>query len=335
MIRLAELAAQLGLAVEGDGDLRLVGVASLEDAGDDDLVFVRSEQYAAKLLASGARAVVAPEGFDVGGRSALRSPDPARDFHRAARLLVPEPEPEPGVHPSAVVDPSAMVDPTASVGATCVVGRAARVGARSVLHPGVVLSDGVMVGEDCELGARCVVVAASILGDRVRLQPGVVIGGQGFGLTGAEGGGLARTHDLGRVRIGDEVEIGANSTVDRGTLGETRIGAGTKIDNLVQIAHNCVLGEDCIVTAQTGIGGSTHLGDRVVVMAQAGIAGHLELEDGSVVGPQAGLHKNVASGEHVIGTPQRSMRSWSREMAALSHLPELLRRVRRLERERE
>jgi len=333
--RLAELAAQLGLTLEGDAELRVGGVASLEDAGEDDLVFVRSEQFVPALLASRARAVVAPVGIDVGGRSALRSPDAGRDFYRAVRVLVPTPAPKPGVHPSAVVDPSADVHPTASIGPTCVVGPRVQVGARSVLYPGAVLYDGVRVGDDCELGARCVVAAASVLGDRVFLQPGVVVGGQGFGLTGDEEGGLVRAHDVGRVRIGDDVEIGANSTIDRGTLSDTVIGAGTKIDNHVQIAHNCVLGEHCIVVAQTGIGGSTHLGDRVVLMAQSGIAGHLVLGEGAFVGAQAGVHKDIAAGERVFGTPQRPNKDWAREMAALTHLPELLRRVRALEREDE
>ena len=334
-MRLRELAEKLGLGLEGDGEIEVTGVAAPETAGPEDLVFVRSAQYADLLDGTGARAVVAPAEVDVRELSALRSADPGRDFYRAARLLVPVPTPAPGVHPSAVVHADADVHPSASIGATCVVGAGARVGARSVLHPGVVLYDGAEIGEDCEIGARCVIAAASQLGHRVVLQPGVVIGGNGFGLTGDEGGGLVRTHDLGRVRIGDDVEIGANSTIDRGTLGDTRIGAGTKIDDQVMVAHNCVVGEHCILVSQSGVAGSTRLGDRVVLMAQAGVAGHLELGDGAFIGPQAGVHKNVGPGERVLGTPQRPIRDFSREMAALTHLPELLRRVRKLEREGE
>jgi UDP-3-O-[3-hydroxymyristoyl] glucosamine N-acyltransferase len=330
-VRLGDLASQLGLPLEGDPDLLVTGVASLDDASADDLVFVRTESFAAKLAASPARAVVAPVGLDVGARSALRSPDPSRDFYRAARILVPEPVVTPGVHPSAIVAPDAVIDPTAAIGAACVVGARAEVGARTVLHPGVVLYDSVRVGDDCVIHAHCVIAAASVLGDRVVLQPGVVIGGDGFGYVGQEGGGLAKVHDVGRVWIEDEVEIGANSTVDRGTLGDTRIGRGTKIDNLVQIGHNCTLGERCIVVAQAGVAGSTVLESGVVVLAQAGIAGHKRIGAGSFIGPQSGVHNDLPAGTRVLGTPQRFERAFHREMAALSRLPELLRRVRRLE----
>jgi UDP-3-O-[3-hydroxymyristoyl] glucosamine N-acyltransferase len=330
-VRLGDLASQLGLKLEGDPELEVSGVASLDAATADDLVFVRAASFAAKLAASPARAVVAPVGFDVGKRSALRSSDPSRDFYRAARILVPEPAVAPGIHPSAVVAPDAVIDPSAAIGAACVVGARVEVGPRSVLHPGVVLYDAVRVGADCVIHARCVIAAASVLGDRVVLQPGVVIGGDGFGYTGQEGGGVVRAHNVGRVWIGDDVEIGANSTVDRGTLGDTRIGRGTKIDNLVQIAHNCTLGEDCLVVAQVGVAGSTVLESGVVVLAQAGIAGHKRIGANALIGPQSGVHSDLAAGARVIGTPEREGRAFHREMAALSRLPELLRRVRRLE----
>ena len=331
-VRLGDLASQLGLKLEGDPEHEVAGVASLDDAGADDLVFVRAASFAAKLADSPARAVVAPEGLDVGARSALRSQDPSRDFYRAARILVPEPAIAPGVHPSAVVAPGAVIDPTAAIGAACVIGARAEVGARTVLHPGVVLYDAARVGADCVLHARCVIAAASVLGDRVVLQPGVVIGGDGFGYTGQEGGGLAKAHNVGRVWVGDDVEIGANTTVDRGTLGDTRIGRGTKIDNLVQIGHNCTIGEDCLIVAQAGVAGSTVLESNVVVLAQAGIVGHKRIGAGAFIGPQSGVHKDVPEGTRVMGSPQRFERTYHREMAALTRLPELVRRVRRLER---
>lgn len=333
-LRLGELAARLGLELDGDPALEVSGVASLEEAEPDQLSFLRSAAFAGRLAGSRANAVVAPAGIDVGARSALRSADPGRDFFRAARILVPEPEIAAGVHPSAVVGEGARVDPSAAVGPGCVVGRNAAVGARTVLHPGVVLYDGVTVGADCVIHARCVVAAASVLGDRVVLQPGVVIGGDGFGYVGDEGGGLAKVHHVGRVRIEDDVEIGANSTIDRGTLGDTRIGRGTKIDNLVQVAHNCQVGERCVIVAQAGIAGSTRLERGGVVLAQAGVAGHLHLGEGAFVGPQTGVHKDVPAGTRVLGSPQRAARTFHREMAALGRLPELLRRVRALERSR-
>ena len=333
-IRLGDLASQLGVPLEGDPDLEVTGVAALDAATADDLVFVRTASYAARLDASPARAVVAPVGLAVGARSALRSDDPSRDFYRAARLLVPESEVSPGIHPTAVVAPDAKVDPSASVGATCVVGPRAEIGPRTVLHPGAVLYDAVRVGADCVIHARCVIAAASVLGDRVVLQPGVVIGGDGFGYTGQEGGGLAKIHNVGRVWLEDDVEIGANSTVDRGTLGDTRIGRGTKIDNLVQIGHNCTIGEHCLIVAQAGIAGSTALESGVVLLAQAGIAGHKQIGANAFIGPQSGVHKDVPTGARVLGTPQRLERAFHREMAALARLPDLLRRVRALERKR-
>ena len=334
-VRLGDLATQLDLDLEGDPDVGVTGVASLEEASADELVFVRTEAFAAQLADSPARAVVAPPGLDVGKRSVLRSNDPSADFFRAARVLVPEPEVAAGVHSSATVAPDARVDATAAVGPGCSVGHGVEIGPRSVLHPGVVVYDGARIGADCVLHARCVVAAASVLGDRVQLQPGVVIGGDGFGYVGDGEGGLRKVHNVGRVWIEDDVEIGANSTVDRGTLGDTRIGRGTKIDNLVQIAHNCSLGAGSVVVAQAGIAGSTRLEPGVVVMAQAGVAGHITLESGAFVGPQAGVHKDVPAGTRVLGSPQRSERIFHREMAAVTRLPELLRRVRALERERE
>jgi UDP-3-O-[3-hydroxymyristoyl] glucosamine N-acyltransferase len=331
-IRLAELAEALGLPLEGDGGVALSGVAPLELAGPTELSFVRSPAFADKLVASRAGALVALPGIDVAGRPTLRSPDPSADFYRAARLLVPEATPPPGVHPSAVVADGARVDASASVGPACCIGAGAQVGARSVLHPGVVLYPGARVGSDCVLHAGVVVAAASQLGDRVICHPGVVIGSEGFGYVGAPGGGLQRAHHIGRVVVEDDVEIGANSTVDRGTLGDTRIGRGTKIDNLVQVGHNCQVGERVVVVAQAGIAGSTTLEDDCVILAQAGVAGHLRVGARALVGPQCGVHKDVAPGTRVLGSPQRENLRYHREVAALSHLPELLRRVRALER---
>jgi UDP-3-O-[3-hydroxymyristoyl] glucosamine N-acyltransferase len=331
-IPLEDLAKRLGLAVEGDGSVALLGVESLEEAGPGDLAFIRSPAFAEALAGSAAGAVVALPGIDVGGRPALRSEDPSADFYRAARILVPDPEPVAGVHPAAVVDPEAVVDPQASVGPGCTLGPGARVGPRSVLHPGVTLYDGVSVGADCVLHARVVVAAASHLGDRVVLHPGVVVGGEGFGYVGDGEGGLRRVHNVGRVVIEDDVEIGANSTVDRGTLGDTVIGRGTKIDNLVQVAHNCRIGRNVVIVGQAGMAGSAVLGDGAVVMAQAGIAGHLRIGEGAFIGPKSGVHKDVPDGGRILGAPQRPERTFHREMAALSYLPGLLKRVRVLER---
>jgi UDP-3-O-[3-hydroxymyristoyl] glucosamine N-acyltransferase len=331
-IRLGDLAQALGLRVDGDAEVEITGIAPLDLAGPSDLSFIRSPAFAERLADSRAGALVALHGIDVGGRPALRSEDPSRDFYRAARLVVPEPQPTPGIHPSAVIGEGARIDASASLGPGCCIGRGAEVGPRSVLHAGVVLYDAVRVGADCVLHARCVIAAASVLGDRVLCHPGVVIGGEGFGYVGAEGGGLERVHNVGRVVVEDDVEIGANSTIDRGTLGDTRIGRGTKIDNLVQIGHNCRIGERVVIVSQAGIAGSTRVGDECVILAQAGVAGHLSLGDGALVGPQCGVHKDVPPRTRVLGSPQREHLRFHREMAALKHLPELLRRMRAVER---
>ena len=331
--RLGALADELGLVLEGDSDFRVQGVASLEDAGPGDLSFVRSHVYAARAAGSGAGAFVAPADIELDHRPVLRSRDPGRDFFRAARRILPLSQPEPGMHPSAVVDPGARVHESAHVGPHCTLGQGVRVGARSVVHAGAVLYDGVEVGEDCVLHARCVLAARSVLGDRVVVGPGAVLGGAGFGYVGSEEGGLQKVYDLGRVTVGDDVEIGANTTVDRGTLGDTCIGRGTKIDNLVQVGHNCTIGEDVVILAQVGLAGSTQLQDGAVLLGQAGVAGQLTVGAGAVVGPQAGVHKDVPAGVPVMGTPHRSGKAFHRESAALSRLPELIRRVRALERQ--
>ena len=331
-IRLGDLAEALGLAVDGDADVEVAGVAPLEAAGPSELSFIRSPALLERLRTSRAGALVALHGLDVGGRPALRSADPSRDFYRAARLILPAAAPPPGIHPTAVIASDAVVDATASIGPGCSLGRGARVGPRSVLHAGVVLYADVRIGAECVLHARCVIAGASTLGDRVICHPGVVIGGEGFGYVGAQGGGLEPVHNIGRVVVEDDVEIGANSTIDRGTLGDTRIGRGTKIDNLVQIGHNCRIGERVVIVAQAGIAGSTTLGDDCVILAQAGVAGHLQLGARVLVGPQCGVHKDVPAGTRVLGSPQRAELRFHREMAALSRLPALLRRVRALER---
>jgi UDP-3-O-[3-hydroxymyristoyl] glucosamine N-acyltransferase len=330
-IPLSELASLLGLEVEGEPGVVLSGVAALDSARPGDLSFIRSASFLPQLAASGASALIALPGLDLGGRPALRSDDPSRDFYRAARLLV-SPEPAvPGVDATALVASDARIDPAATVGPHCVLGRGVVVGARSVLHAGVVLYDGARVGDDCVLHARCVVAAASELGDRVVLQPGVVIGGAGFGFVGGEDGGLRKAYDLGRVVVEDDVDIGANSTIDRGTLGETRIGRGTKIDNLVQIGHNCLIGENVTIVAQVGLAGGVRVESGAFLLGQAGVAGHVTIGAGALVGGQAGVTRSVAPDARVFGLPARDRRAWQKESVALKRLPELLKRVRALE----
>jgi UDP-3-O-[3-hydroxymyristoyl] glucosamine N-acyltransferase len=331
-LRLNELAAHLGREVEGDGDFEIEGVAGLEGAGPGDLSFARSERYADQLASSRAGAGIAPPGVAVGERPAIRSDDPGLDFSRAVRWILPEAPVCPGIHPTAVVAADARVDSLASVGAHCAIGAGASIGPRSVLFAGVCVYDRAAVGADCRIHSGCVLGEDTVVRDRVILHPGVVLGGDGFGYVGDGGGGLAKVPQVGRVVVEDDVEIGAGTTVDRGTLGDTHIGRGTKIDNLVQIGHNCTIGEQVVIVAQVGLAGSTTVERGAVIMGQAGAAGHLTIGEGAVVGPQSGLHKDVRAGARVLGTPQREERGFHRAMAALARLPELLRRVRAIER---
>jgi UDP-3-O-[3-hydroxymyristoyl] glucosamine N-acyltransferase len=330
---LAELAARLGgRAIEGDAGTRVAGVASLEAASERDLGFVRSASFAAQLVESRVAAVIAPPGVATHGKPTLRSPAPSLDFARAAALLAPRPRPAPGVHPRAFVDASARVDASASIGPLASVGAGARIGPRTIVHANVAIGDGVVVGADCELHAGAIVGAECLLGDRVILQPGCAIGGDGFGYEPGDGGALEKVPQLGNVVLEDDVEIGANSTIDRARLGTTRIGRGTKIDNLVQIAHNVEIGAHSVLAAQTGIAGSAKIGERVYFMGQSGSVGHVEIGAGSFIAARAAADADVPPGSRIFGFPPLAGRAWHRAHAWFARLPELARRVRALER---
>ena len=329
---LGELARELGgRTLEGDATFRIEGVAALDEGGPTDLGFVRSARFAEALVGARIGAVIAPPGIEVGARPAIRSASPDLDFARAAHLIAPPPQPTPGVHRNAVVSPDARVDKSASLGPGVVVGAGCSVGAQSLLHPGVILMDGATVGSESVLFPGVVVGPRSEIGDRVRLHPGVVIGADGFGLAFDEGGGHEKVPQLGNVVVEDDVEIGANSTVDRGRLGSTRIGHGTRIDNLVMVGHNCQVGPHCILVAMVGLAGSTVLEERVIMMGQSGASGHLRIGAGSFVAGRAGVLEDLPPGSRVWGMPAQHQRAWHRQMAALVRLPELLRRVRKLE----
>lgn len=330
-IPLATLAELLGCALEGEGPSSIHGFASLGEAREDELVFVRDARNLEALRATRARVAIVPADLDVGGRVALRSVRPAYDFSRLVQRFAPVPRPAAGISVGAHVDATAEVDPTASIGPGAVVGPRCSVGARTVVAANATLIADVRVGADCWIHPGAVLRDRTRVGDRVVLQPGVVLGGDGFGLVLDEAGRPVSMVQIGGVLIEDDVEIGANSTVDRATLDDTRIRRGAKIDNLVQIAHNCDIGEDAVIVAQTGLAGGTIVGAGAVLMAQVGSAGHLRIGAGAFVGARAGLHRDVPDGARVHGSPQMEERAWHRVTAALGRLPELRKRVRRLE----
>ena len=331
-MELRELAEALGgRSVDGDEKFQVDGVAALEDGGPAHLGFVRDDRIAATLGGRAIGALIAPEGVDVGGRPAIRSQNPSLDFARATALLHVTLRPPPGVHERAFVDPGAELDSTASVGPLASIGAGCRIGARSAIHANVAVGDDVVIGEDCVLHIGCAVREGTRIGDRVVLQPGSVIGGDGFGYEFDEKGEHAKVPQLGNVVLEDDVEVGANATIDRARLGTTRIGRGTKIDNLVMIAHNVEIGAHSVLISQVGIAGSAKIGERVFFMAQSGAGGHVNIGDGVFVGARGGVIEDLDAGSRVWGFPSLPERAWHRSQAIYARLPELLRRLRRLE----
>ena len=328
---LADLAAALGCPLEGDGSLRVTRVATLDQAGPGDLTFLANPKYHRALPATRATAVIAAPGVEGAPCAVIRSAEPYVTLARAAALLAPADEATPGVHPLASVDPSAEVDDSASVGPFAVVGPGARVGPRTRLHAHVVIGAGASVGPDCVLHARVSIRERCTLGARVVVQDGAVIGSDGYGFATAGDGSHVKIPQHGPVVIEDDVEIGANTTVDRPAVGETRIGAGTKIDNLVQIGHGVVLGRHVLLAAQVGIAGSTRVGDSVVLGGQVGVGGHLVLGDRARAAGQSGITNSLDAGEFVSGYPAIENREWRKASAVFRTLPEIRRRLRALE----
>jgi UDP-3-O-[3-hydroxymyristoyl] glucosamine N-acyltransferase len=326
---LGELARLVGGDLEGDPSLEIRGFASLESAGPGDLSFVAAARHLPAARLSGASALIAPPGLDLAGRPAIRVVQPYAVIAAVLRVFFPEPVVSPGVHPTAHVADSARVSPGATVGTFAVVGERSLVEDGAVLHPHVFVGPDCRVGEGSVLHPHVVLRERVALGRRVIVHPGSVLGADGFGYV-FDGQAHRKIPQVGRVVVEDDVEIGANVTVDRATLGETVIGRGTKIDNLVQIAHNTVVGADSIIVAQTGIAGSCRIGRGVVVGGQVGIADHVTVGDGARIGSQSGVHRDVPAGAGVVGTPALAADVGLRTLAAIGRLPDLLRDVRAL-----
>ena len=319
---LADLAGARLVPPAGGGpacDLR--GVAPLQSASRDEISFLDNRRYLGLLAATKAGAVIVAPAFAAGVPphvAALVTAQPYLAWARIAALFHPAPSIEPGVHATAIIEAGAEVHPSAQIGAFAVIGRGAAVGAGSRVDPHAVIGAGVRIGTQCRIGAH-VSVSHAVLGDRVTLYPGARIGQDGFGFAVSEAG-FVSVPQLGRVLIGDDVEIGANSTIDRGSAQDTVIGAGSRLDNLVQIAHNVRLGRCCIVVGQAGISGSTELEDFVTVAAQAGLIGHIRIGAKARIGAQAGVMSDVQAGADVIGSPAMAFREFFRNVATLRRL---------------
>jgi UDP-3-O-[3-hydroxymyristoyl] glucosamine N-acyltransferase len=314
-----EIADAVGAQLEGDASLVLEGVAAPEVAAPSDLIYVASAKYLPRAAASRAGCVVLPAGLTLAGRTVLRAENPKLVFARAAALLVDERAIAEGMHSTAVVSTQARLGAGVSVGAFTVIEVGVEIGAGTQIGAGCFIGRGVRIGQQCRLNPRVTLYAGARLGERVILHSGVVIGSDGFGyVRTAEGS--AKFPQVGGVEIADDVEIGANSCVDRGSLGTTRIGRGVKIDNLVQVGHNVEIGEHTIIAAQTGISGSCRIGKNVLIGGQVGIADGCTIEDGAVLGAQAGIPtgKTIRAGLTVWGTPARPLDKFKQQYGWLS-----------------
>jgi UDP-3-O-[3-hydroxymyristoyl] glucosamine N-acyltransferase len=331
-VKLREIAAQLECRLEGDGEIEIRRVNGIEQAQAGDLTFFVNPKYGAHLRATAASAVILGEKADAAPCAMLRTANPYLAFAKAVELLAPRPAVVPGVHPSAHVAASATIAPDASVGPFVSVGPGARIGARTIVYPHVTIGDEAVIGEDCVIHARVSVRERVTVGHRVVIQDGAVIGSDGFGFARRGDGTHHKIPQIGGVTVEDDVEIGANTTIDRPAVGETRIGAGSKIDNLVQIAHGVTIGKDALLAAQVGIAGSTIVEDRVTLAGQVGVAGHLTVGKGVIASAQTGIPNSVDAGSFVSGYPAIDNRDWLKSSAIFRRLPELKKAVTALQR---
>lgn len=318
----------------GNGAQELTGAAPLDTAGEADLSFLSGSRYLAHFVASRAGCVLVPPALaDQGGGPATRIvvEHPQQALQLVVARLYPPPKREAGVHPTAVIGPGTQLGADVAIGPRVVIGTGCRLGDRVTLGAGAVLEDGVELGDDTVVGPQVTICAGTVLGSRVMVKAGAVIGGAGFGyISGA--GGHRRIPHVGGCRIGDDVDVGANSCIDRGSLGDTVIGRGCKLDNLVHVAHNVRLGEDCLLMAGAMIAGSTRVGNRVVLAGQAGLIGHLEIGDDVRVAAQAGVISSLQAGEEVSGFPARPHPDFLRAVAAMYRLAPFARRLESLAR---
>jgi UDP-3-O-[3-hydroxymyristoyl] glucosamine N-acyltransferase len=329
-LRLREIAQRLECRLEGDGEVDIRRIAGIEDAEPGDLTFFVNPKYAAQLRATRATAVILADRADAPlpeGIAALRASHPYLAFARAAELFAPRPATPAGIHPLASVAATATVSPEASIGAFVSVADRARIGARTIVYPHVTIGEAASIGDDCVLHARASIRERVTIGHRVVVQDGAVIGSDGFGFAQGPDGAHHKIPQAGGVVIEDDVEIGANTTIDRPAVGDTRIGAGTKIDNLVQVAHGVKIGRGVLLAAQVGIAGSTKIDDQVTLAGQVGVAGHLTIGKGVVATAQSGIPNSVDAGSFISGYPAIPNRDWLKSSAVFRRLPELKKAV--------
>ena len=328
----ADVAQRVQGEVVGDGSVQITGIAAADNAGPGDLTFAEREAHFRTAEQGGATAILVSGAFTSADKVLIRVADPRVAVARLLPLFHPAPTFPPGVDPTARVAASAEIDAAAHVGPHCVIGENVRIGARSVLMGGNHLARGAQVGEDVQLFPHVTLYEGTVLGNRVRIHVGTVIGSDGYGYV-FDAGQHRKLLQVGNVVVHDDVEIGANAAIDRAAFGSTVIGAGTKIDTLVHVAHNVVMGRHCLVMGQVGFAGSTQLADYVVIASQSGIAGHLKLGAQATVGAKSGVMRDIPAGGTVWGIPAVPDKQMKRQIIAAQQLPEMVRRLRALEKQ--
>jgi UDP-3-O-[3-hydroxymyristoyl] glucosamine N-acyltransferase len=330
-MRLGELAERLGAELRGDAELEVTGVKGIEDAGPTEVTFVANPRYAGLARTTQAAAVVVEPEFPEIPTATLRIKNPYHAFSRALGLFYQPPAYAPGIHPTAVIDATAEIGEGAHIGAYAVIGPGVKLGPNATILPHVVLYPKVQVGSHFFAHAHAVVREGCVLGDHVTLENGAIVGADGFGFSKDENGRWVKIPQSGPVRLGDRVDVQANACVDRATVGETRIADGVKIDNLVQVGHGSAVGENTLLCAQTGLAGSSVVGKNAILTGQTGVAGHCTVGDGAILTAQSGVSHDVPAGKTVSGSPAFENRLWLRAVVAFQRLPELVRRLDRLE----
>ncbi len=332
-MKLSEIARRLACEMRTDIDVEIKRVAGINEALPGDLTFVSNRKYISSIKSTRASAIILGNDIPEVPIPSLRTDNPYLAFARALELFFQPRVPERGIHPTASICDDAEIGPGASIGAFVVIGRNCKLGARVTLYPHVVLYPGIVIGDDVVLHSHVCVREDCRIGNRVVIQNGAVVGSDGFGFAPQEDGTYYKICQTGRVLIEDDVEIGANTTIDRAAIGDTIIRRGAKLDNLVQIGHAAEVGENSVLAAQVGLAGSTRLGRNVKAGGQAGFAGHLEVGDDAVITAQSGTSHDIPPGAVMSGSPAIENSVWLRSVAALARLPGLFRRTRELEKE--
>jgi len=333
-MKLSELAEQTGASIGGGkADTEISGAAGLDEANSSQVTFLANPRYTTRVQTTKAGAIFVGEDVDVGRNdiAILKSSNPYLAYTKALILFNPEPAFAPGIHPLAVIDSTARIGEGVRIGACVVIGRDVEIGARVHIHPNVTIYDHAKVGADCVIHAGVAIRENSVLGERVIVHNNSVIGCDGFGYAKDEDRHWLKIPQTGRVVIEDDVEIGAGTTIDRASVGESRIARGAKIDNLVQIGHSCTVGEDTLLCAQVGLAGSSHIGDRNILAGQAATAGHLTLGPDVVITAKSATSHDVPAGKVISGIPAFDNRDWLRSIAAFRRLGEMHRTIRELQ----